>query len=52
MKQIAQDAKKQPSLQQRMSLMKGWEAEVLIEAPQQTVWSRRLILKPIQNGIL
>ncbi|EKU98744.1 hypothetical protein Lepto7375DRAFT_8059 [Leptolyngbya sp. PCC 7375] len=29
-----------PSLQQRMSLMKGWTTDVVIHAPQQLVWDQ------------
>ena len=30
----------QPSIQQRMSLMRGWTTEVLIDAPRQLVWDQ------------
>lgn len=29
-----------PSIQQRMSLIKGWKTEVVIDAPQQLVWDQ------------
>ncbi|MGB3294447.1 MAG: SRPBCC domain-containing protein [Phormidesmis sp.] len=32
--------KEHPTLHQRMSLMKGWTAEILINAPQQVVWEQ------------
>ncbi len=38
--ETAQSPSQSPSLQQRMSLMKGWHAEVLINAPQQVVWDQ------------
>ena len=31
---------KKPSIQQRMSLMKGWTTDIVIHAPRQVVWEQ------------
>ncbi|NJM70835.1 MAG: hypothetical protein HC862_11730 [Scytonema sp. RU_4_4] len=36
MTQVSND----PSIRQRMSLMKGWTTEVVIDAPRQLVWEQ------------